>query len=115
MSIADIKTKIKSISEDTKRSLFITLVIVAVAFSSFAVGRISANREEGVDILYPEEVVERAARMVNEVYVVASTKGSVYYYPWCPNSLKEENLIRFNTKEEAESRGYRLASNCQGV
>lgn len=48
---------------------------------------------------------------------VASKSGAAYHYPWCPGALKikEENKIFFNTKEEAEKRGYKPAGNCPGL
>ena len=48
---------------------------------------------------------------------VASKSGKYYHYPWCPGSLriKEANKIWFQTKEDAEKKGYKPASNCQGL
>ncbi|MCI5108865.1 MAG: hypothetical protein MRY49_03405 [Candidatus Pacebacteria bacterium] len=115
MSITNLKGKIKSISTDTKNSLFIVAVIIGVAFSAFALGRVSVGEDRSVDILYPQEVIERAREANIEAYVIASSKGSVYYYPWCPNSLSAANLIRFESSKEAENRGYRIASGCAGL
>jgi hypothetical protein len=48
---------------------------------------------------------------------VASKTGSKYHLPWCSGAqtIKEENKIWFETKEEAESRGYSPAKNCKGL
>ena len=48
---------------------------------------------------------------------VASKSGTAYHFPWCQGALKikEENKIWFQTKEEAESRGYKPAGNCDGL
>ena len=48
---------------------------------------------------------------------VASKSGTAYHFPWCPGALriKEENKVWFDTKEEAEKRGYKPAGNCQGL
>lgn len=46
---------------------------------------------------------------------VASKNSTFYHFPWCPGALKikEENKIWFQTKEEAENRGYKPAGNCE--
>ena len=48
---------------------------------------------------------------------VASKSGSAYHYPWCPSALKikEENKVWFETREEAEAKGYKPAANCPGL
>lgn len=45
---------------------------------------------------------------------VASSKGKYYYPIDCPlaKNLSEKNKIYFNTKEEAESRGYIYNARC---
>ena len=45
---------------------------------------------------------------------LASINGKAYYPKDCTaaNRIKEENRIWFNTKEEAESQGYKPAQNC---
>ncbi len=45
---------------------------------------------------------------------LASINGKAYYPKDCAaaNRIKEENRIWFNTKEEAEAQGYKLAQNC---
>lgn len=46
---------------------------------------------------------------------VASSKGKYYYPIDCPlaKNLSEKNKIFFNTKEEAESKGYIFNPRCQ--
>lgn len=50
-------------------------------------------------------------------YFVASKNGAKYYFPWCSGASKisPNNLIKFNTREEAELAGYEKASNCRGL
>lgn len=45
---------------------------------------------------------------------MASINGKAYYPKDCAagNRIKEENRIWFDTKEEAESQGYKPAQNC---
>lgn len=119
MSIADIQEKIKRLHPDTLQQIFMIGIIVVVAISSFALGRFSVA-EEGreVEVLYPEQVVERAQMSLDEDnVVVASTRGSKYHYPWCPGaiSMSEANKIEFEDIEEAREAGYTPASNCEGL
>ncbi|MDO8443661.1 MAG: hypothetical protein Q7S78_01585 [Candidatus Azambacteria bacterium] len=46
---------------------------------------------------------------------MASINGAAYYPKGCPsaNRIKEENIIWFGTKEEAEMQGYKPAQNCE--
>lgn len=48
---------------------------------------------------------------------VASRNGKKYYLPWCGgvNRIKPENLISFDSAEEARARGYEPAANCPGL
>ncbi len=48
---------------------------------------------------------------------VASKNGKSYHLPWCPGarSIKEENKIWFNSKEEAARAGFKPAGNCPGL
>lgn len=49
--------------------------------------------------------------------VAASSKGTRYYYPWCGGitRLSEKNKIWFQTEQEAEAAGYKIASGCDGL
>lgn len=53
----------------------------------------------------------------NSGQYVASQKGKKYHWPWCPGgkSIKEENKIWFNSREDAERAGYTPAANCPGL
>jgi len=54
---------------------------------------------------------------IGEKLYVVSKNGARYHYPWCSGaqSIKEENKIWFDTKEEAEAAGYTPAANCKGL
>ena len=45
---------------------------------------------------------------------MASINGTAYYPKGCPSAsrIKEENIIWFSTREEAEAQGYKPAQNC---
>lgn len=49
-------------------------------------------------------------------YVAAKT-GSVYYLPTCSGvkRIKEENKVWFQTKADAEAKGYQPAKSCPGL
>ncbi len=49
--------------------------------------------------------------------VVASKKGTKYYFPWCggAKSIKPENKVTFASRTEAEAKGYTKAANCKGL
>lgn len=51
------------------------------------------------------------------ILYVASKNGTSYHLPSCPGAkqIKPENKISFQSKEEAESRGYKPAANCPGL
>ncbi len=46
--------------------------------------------------------------------IVASSRGSKYYYVYCSGakSLSEANKIYFSSEEEAEANGYSLSTSC---
>ncbi len=50
---------------------------------------------------------------INAMYV-ASSRGKLYYRIGCGGSTKlvENNKVFFNTKEQAEAKGYKPAANC---
>ena len=113
--LPDISNFRKGISQD----LAISLVIVLVGLSAFALGRLSA-REEGGEVVIHNERLPAASAEAGSVVpggVVASKSGSKYHYPWCAGarSIKEENKVWFESEEAARKKGYTPASNCKGL
>lgn len=47
--------------------------------------------------------------------IVASSRGSKYYYTWCSGAknLSEANKIFFSTESEAEAAGYSKSTSCK--
>ena len=120
MSITEAIRKIKSLPEGTLHNIFVTLIIVAVAISSFTLGRfsITSSKNSEVEIVYPQEIVDRAEKSLAEnQVVVASSRGTKYHYPWCSGavSMSEANKIEFSSIEAARQAGYTPASNCDGL
>ncbi len=125
--IRDWGQKIKATPKALWDDLFVVLIMLLLSLASFGLGRLSVTYDDqggiefvsgsanqgasaGTALPLPEEVVPQGG-------YVASRSGSKYHLPWCAGaqSIKEENKIFFDTKEEAEAAGYTPASNCKGI
>jgi len=110
-----------------KRSFFILLsiLLVSVGMSSFALGRISAqyelkqDREEVrgvfIDTSASEPFFEaEEARKQAPKTIMASKNGTRYYTAGCKagGNIKEENRVWFSTENEAKMAGYTIAKSC---
>ena len=119
------KNKIKLLIDLIEnKDVFIILLIILVSLSSFGLGRLSKIEENKtpLNIQYSNENTAIAGSFQGENEntkgnYVASKTGTKYHLPWCSGAqtIKEENKIWFQTKEEAESRGYGPAKNCKGI
>ncbi len=110
-----------------KKSVFIAIIIVLVALTSFGLGRLSKIRENKTPIIIENlsanietgfRVAPAAETRFQETgNLVASKKGAKYHYPWCSGAqrIKETNKIWFATIEEAKTAGYTPAKNCKGL
>lgn len=130
--------KVKYWLQEYQPDIYIALIIVLVGVSSFGLGRLSSvwSDKEPIRIEEPNMPPDnnnmaatnnnRVISQINSLNnkgadsqkkYVASKSGSAYHYPWCPGAakIKEENKIWFFTKEEAESKGYKPAQNCEGL
>lgn len=131
--------KIKEYASARKTDLFLAGLIVLAIVGSFGLGRLSVIWPEKQPLTItqnderqtPNEYVMKnssaqGASAVSSFSVqnsalvgkyVASKNGSAYHYPWCSGAkrIKEENKIWFQTKKEAEARGYKPAANCEGL
>lgn len=72
----------------------------------------SSTRVEGASKLQAA-----AAAMATEGAYVGSRKGTKYHFPWCPGAraISDVNKIWFESKVDAESKGYTPAANCKGM
>lgn len=115
---------------ESKRELYLAIVIVLVSVISFGLGRLSKIREEKTpitienfasDITSTSSVAKldatKAVAKKSEMIFVASKNGKKYYYAWCESAkiIKEQNRVWFSSKEEVEKAGYSPASNCKGL
>lgn len=113
-------SKIKALFETHKDLIFNALILTLVGTLSFGIGRLSViyNSASKVDILYQEANGAGLPPLIeNEPVYIGSKTGSVYHFPWCPGALtmKQENKLYFQSREEAEAKGYRPAGNCKGL
>ncbi len=107
------KDKVKNnfFSEKT----FIIILIILISILSFLLGELNMyyklNKETEEKILINKNIYTEK----KEYKVLASKKGTRYYYPWCQSAykIKETNLIEFKNKTEAEKNGLSLARGCE--
>ncbi len=123
-SINHLRRKIKSVGEYIQKDdVFIVLLLILTNFASFGLGRLSKIDEQKTPLQLNQEntaVVDQSALSDDSEIkgkYVASKTGTKYHLPWCPGAqtIKEENKIWFNSKEEAEKAGYGPAGNCKGI
>ena len=90
VSISRLKTKIKSHITHHGDQLYVVGIIIGTAVLSFALGRLSVEKPlDTVQIAYPEEIVARAQKSLEQNReVVASSQGTRYYYTWCKNTYR---------------------------
>jgi hypothetical protein len=97
--------------------LAITALFAIGLVISFILGRFSApsgTLNKSISILSASKVADEVEiRTESEgVQIRASSRGTKYYFPWCPSSFAEENTIYFSSVEEAKGAGYEQASDC---
>ena len=131
--------KIKSFIQTEKgKDIMVMIIVILVGLCSFELGRLSKDtKNEGIQVEYPNEEVKQEANAISALSnsnilqndkmsqtvntntssknFFASSRGSKYYSVGCSagKSIKQENRIYFETKEEAERAGYALSSSCR--
>ena len=135
--IADYLDKVKSRAAESKNDLFIASLIFLTGLGGFGLGRLSAvwPQKEPITVTGAEieagvapngvaDIATSAAGLAAKARstsaagrYVASKSGASYHLPWCPGAkqIKASNKIWFQTKEEAETKGYKPAGNCPGL
>lgn len=127
--------KVKEWTSEHRADLFTAAVIFLASMASFGLGRLSVIwpekepiriLEEGKEITgqvstpqesrSPKAQTAAVAGAASGKYV-ASKSGTAYHLPNCPGAakIKESNKVWFQTREEAEERGYKPAANCPGL
>lgn len=104
-----------------KEELFLVLIICLSGLFGFGMGRLSKLNERKIPITIeqPEIIQNNNQTELSEAkeYFVASKNGKKYYFPWCAgvDRISKNNIVQFNTREEAEKAGYEKAANCPGL
>jgi hypothetical protein len=125
VSINHLMQKIKYfIESNTGKDILTVLIIILVGLGSFGLGRLSKNApNNGLKVLYQGEEVSMEKPVSNIITTqkstvkgfFASSKGSKYYSLGCSagKTIKQENRVYFDTKEQAEKAGYALSTSCK--
>jgi hypothetical protein len=129
VSIQEVAGKFKGFFSNTEYLL--TILIIAVSFTSFWLGRLSMSTASPSGQSLSEIAASAAVSVSGEGSAtssvqteafseggyVASRNGTKYHLPWCSGAkqISEQNKVYFATKEEAEAAGYTPASNCKGI
>ena len=135
--VSKLQEKIKSFFEDNKSDLFVAAAVFLVGLGGFGLGRLSAKWPEKKPIVIENSELGSMNQALKQAKIatdgktpnsssvnpdsrgkyVASKSGTAYHFPWCAGAqkIKETNKIWFQTKEEAEGRGYKPAGNCEGL
>jgi hypothetical protein len=94
----------------------IAMLIVAVAFACFGLGRLSALAEEKTSISISEAATVAPTMAAGGMYE-ASKSGADYYFPWCAGAeaIQPEDQVWFKTEAAAQKAGYTPAKNCKGL
>lgn len=116
----------------TKQSeIVLAVAIILISVIAFESGKISALRQfnEPLEIDYAPAAINNANPSLKKTKtdsktsqddqkldwrVVVSKNSSLYHFLWCSGAkrIKEENKITFSSEQEAQNRGYAIASNC---
>ena len=112
-----IKQKIKIALLFPPTDLLIIAVIILVGFASFGLGRLSARDITKLPVVVTEEDSQTASVAQSSGEVVVSKNGTKYHFPWCSGAqrIAKQNLISFNSIQEAQNAGYTPAANCKGL
>ncbi len=118
--------KIKLFLESRRgKDILTVIIIILVGLGSFGLGRISNSSNKGIQVEYKGselssnalQALEFSEKTVNTEgrNFFGSSRGTKYYPANCGagKSLKAENRVYFDTKEEAEKAGYEMSSSCK--
>ncbi|MDB5265155.1 MAG: protein of unknown function with transrane region [Parcubacteria group bacterium] len=140
MSIPDLVGQGKAQLSRIPANVFIVSILVLSASASFGLGFLAGQdqAQAGKSGVWVEDLFAgQQVQAVSEAAVasapkpaltatptptgtgayVASKSGEKYYLTTCSgvSRIKEENKVYFNTKAEAEAKGYEPAANCPGL
>ncbi len=100
-------------------------MILSVSVISFALG-FHAGSQKNVPVVTVKDnlciapVTEASIKKGEDIAqgnstIVASKNGSRYYFVWCSGAsrIAPQNRVYFETIQEAEKKGYTMASGCK--
>ena len=89
-------------------------LLVTVAVSAFAIGRLSAQSATRKPVTVERTKPASSARSAS---LVGSEHSDKFHYPWCPGArrINRGNMVYFESIDEARKRGYQAAENCPGL
>jgi hypothetical protein len=129
MNLSDVRENIKS-APDVSPKIFLILTIISFITLMYLLWRFSAFEETRKNdlriVLLPTQgtagntsidLTNKLNSSEDWMPYIASTEGKVFHFLWCPGAknIKQENAIRFRTKEEALASGRTPARNCPGL
>jgi len=114
-------TKIFEFIKARQSETALAAAMVLIAIISFQSGKISALKSFNKPLVIKASSAKvihtqgSTLRSVTDSQIVASKNSAVYHFLWCSGAqrIKEGNKITFASEQEAQSRGYSLASNCK--
>jgi hypothetical protein len=99
------------------RDGLLLLTIILVGVGGYYIGKNEAPQEGGGMVVRAERVdtLASAGEGLKDMTVVASSRGSKYYFAACAGakSISPKNRVTFTSPEEAERRGYTQAAGCE--
>ncbi|MBI2674565.1 MAG: hypothetical protein HYX22_02410 [Candidatus Yanofskybacteria bacterium] len=125
--------KIAGLVKKFQYHIFLAVCMVLIAVISYNLGQINSLKKTPITVREGGEWKVGGGNQKAEIFnavdniprstlnpqkldtrVVASKNSDKYHYSWCSGGkrIKPENQIWFNSAQEAESRGYVLAGNC---
>ncbi len=124
--IANIFEKIKDFVKEKQNDVVLAIGVFLIAVISFGLGTLTRMQNPASIIIEDSKYGSASlttgcatsslstSQVVNQGIFVASINGKYYHFPQCPGArnISEKNKIWFQTKAEAEGRGFKPASNC---
>ena len=127
-----ILSKIANLVKRSQHEIFLCSCVVLIVVISYNLGQINSLKKTPIsvknsadlkaDIFDATKSKPNSKQLQNskppiqklDTRVVVSKNSDKYHYSWCNGAkrIKSENQIWFNSAQEAESRGYVLAGNC---
>ncbi|HRH30808.1 MAG TPA: hypothetical protein PK886_01935 [Candidatus Paceibacterota bacterium] len=108
--------------------LAIGVLLILAMIVSFLLGRLSKDAKNAIiiepsgektnqiePVAYTIDNVKEQTKELGIESIVASKRGSKYYFIWCSGAknLSEANKIYFSSEALAQNAGYSLATNCK--